>query len=344
METAKELFWIPRDDTRYVYSVAVVRALEHTLLRRKTLEAMARAESAQEALQELGETSYARFMSSGMTEASCELILRDVLLDTYSVMQRLMLDRELERAILSIHDYHNLKAVIESRLDEKESPVGTVPYGLIPVQDIALAVDSGVWHDIPEYLGHAYRAASKAYERNKDPRVFEMIIDLHALEHRVDPLLKAGDRSVRIYAEAFADVTNIKLLIRLNRLSPDLTTLEWAFCNRGSLPFGLFSSLLGKGSPAFIEHFSSTAYAKALREGLTYLEEKESYSVLDRELENILIGYLQQTKFTVFGPAPLISYVFAREHEVRMVRLVMSAKINRIPTERIVARLSMLYV
>jgi len=130
----------------------------------------------------------------------------------------------------------------------------------------------------------------------------------------------------------------------LNRLNPDLTTLEQAFCDRGSLPFTLYASLLGKGTPSLIERFSSSIYGKALRDGLAYLEENGSYSVLDRELENILIGFLHQSKFAVFGPAPLICHILAREHEVRMVRLVMKAKINKIPVERIVARLSMLYV
>ena len=344
METAKELFWIPADDTRYVYSVAVVRALEHTLLRRKTLEAMARADSAREALQELSETSYSRFMSSGVTESSFEHILRDVLKDTYELMHTLMIDSELSKAILSMYDYQNLKAVMESRLAQIETIQGVVPFGMVSVDALETAVDSGTWHDIPDYLINAYNAASKSYERHKDPRILEIIIDIQSMEQRIDPLVRVPDRSIRAYARAFADTANLKLLIRLNRMNPDLTTLERAFCSRGSLPFDLFSSLLGKGTPSIIEQFSSSPYNKALRDGLTYLDEQGSYSVLDRELENILIGHLIQSKFAVFGPAPLICHVLAREHEVRMVRLIMSAKINKIPVERIVARLSMLYV
>ena len=40
-----DLYFTHRDDTRFTYAVASVRALEHTLLHRKTLEGMARASS-----------------------------------------------------------------------------------------------------------------------------------------------------------------------------------------------------------------------------------------------------------------------------------------------------------
>ena len=81
-----------------------------------------------------------------------------------------------------------------------------------------------------------------------------------------------------------------------------------------------------------------------MRDGIEYLQDKGSYALLDRELENHLFITLRGARFLIFGPGPILAHTIAKEHEINMVRLVMVGKLNNIPEERIVARLPMLYV
>lgn len=341
---ARDMVWIPPDDTRYTYAVAVIRALEHTLLRRKTLEAMARAFSPEEAFQELGETFYVKFMSPGLSAAGFETLLSAVLKDTYGLFRRLVLDESLERAVLSVHDFHNLKAILKSKWSGLGEPVGLVPYGLFDPHQLASAVESGAWRDLSPALEHAATAAMKSFELASEPRRVEMIIDRSSMEARIAPLLALGAPAQQRYARALADTANIKLLVRLNHMDPDYTCLEHAFIEHGKIPFHTLAGILGKNTTAVIDALALTTYAKALREGLLYLEDQGSYAALDRELENLLMNSLRASRFTIFGAGPLLAHVFAREHEVRMVRLIMVAKMNNIPTDRLIARLSVLYV
>ena len=100
---------------------------------------------------------------------------------------------------------------------------------------------------------------------------------------------------------------------------------------------------LGKRLQSLADALSGTPYGKAVRDGIEHLQDRGSYALLDRELESQLFSTLRGARFLVFGPGPIIAHTVAKEHEISMVRLVMVAKSNRIPEERIVARLPVLY-
>ena len=46
----------------------------------------------------------------------------------------------------------------------------------------------------------------------------------------------------------------------------------------------------------------------------------------------------------VLGPEPVIAYLLAKENEIKIIRIIMVGKINRLPTEEIRERLRDVYV
>ncbi|MBN1425858.1 V-type ATPase subunit [Candidatus Fermentibacteria bacterium] len=335
------LLWIPPDDLRYAHGVSLVRAMEWTLLSRKTLDAMARADDAAEALEELSETHYASFMTPGQHVADFELILSRALESAYLLFRRLVLDPDLEQGALRLHDFHNLKAMLKANLEGSE-PVGIVPFGLVDARCIRDAVEGRDYQGLPLDLAAVARQALGSYQISRDPRLLEVIIDTAAVAARVSSFAGLNTQVLPDYAVLLADTTNIRTVVRMGRSNQDPSLFDLACIPGGSLPVDSLRLSLGKRA-TLGEVYSMTPYAKAVREGLAYLQEKNSYAVLDRELENLLIGTLRETRFVFFSPAPIVAFLLAREHEVRMIRLVMVAKINRIPAELIAARLPMLY-
>jgi V/A-type H+-transporting ATPase subunit C len=339
----RDLFWISRDDTRYTYAVAVVRALERTLLGSKTLEAMARAASSQEALEELGETSYGKFMLPGQRVEDLEPLLERVLVDAYALFQKLILDEELEQALLLPHDIHNVKALLKAHLAGSE-PVGIVPFGMLDVEALRPALESGLYRDLPPMIEPAVRQALDDFEMHTDPRRLEILLDQVALRCKITPLLALDSPVISAYARQLADVMNIRFAVRLSRSDPNTEILHLAFVKGGTIGMDTLETLLGKPLQALVDALSGTPYGKAVHEGIEYLQRQGSYALLDRELENQLVQTLRAARFLIFGPGPLLAHTMAKEHEVSMVRLVMVGKLNTIPSERIVARLPTLYV
>jgi V/A-type H+-transporting ATPase subunit C len=339
----RDLFWVPRDDTRYAYAVAVIRALERTLLGRKTLEAMAHASSPEEAFEELGETPYSKSMVPGQQVRDLEPLLERVLLDTYALFRELILDEDLEQALLFPHDIHNLKALLKARLANHEA-MGVVPYGILDINALKAALESDSYRDLHPMIEPTVRNAMNDYELRKDSRRLEVSLDHVALRCKITPLLALDSPVISAYARQLADVTNIQLAVRLSRSDPDVELLQLAFVEGGTIPAGTLEAALGKRLQTLADALSGTPYGKAVHEGIEYLQDKGSYARLDRELESQLLGTLRGARFLIFGPGPILAHTIAKEHEINMVRLVMVGKMNKIPEERIVARLPILYV
>jgi V/A-type H+-transporting ATPase subunit C len=327
---------------RHAYGASLIRALEGSLLSRKTLDAMARATDAAEALEELSETTYATHMAPGQRVADFEQILQRMLEEAYRLLRRLILDDDLEQGMLRVHDFHNLKAVMKASLAGVE-PKGLVRLGVVDPATIRAAAESGDYATIPPDMAEIARRVARAYEMVEDPRLLEVVLDGAAVGARVAALTRLNTPVMPDYAALLADTTNIRTLARVSRMNAESALFETAFIPGGRLNLDRLRAAVGKGSSAVVEACANTLYAKAMQEGLSYLQDRKSFAVLDRELENLLVAKLRETQFVFFSPAPIIAFVLAREHEVSMVRLVMVAKINGIPSDLIAARLPMLY-
>lgn len=338
-----DLYFTHRDDTRFTYAVAAVRALEHTLLRRKALEAMARASSTHEALEELAETSYAQFMDPGQTPEKIDAVLDRVLLDTYRLFRALVVDPGLEAAVFRVHDFHNLKALLKARFAGHE-PRGLVGYGLVDAALLRGALDSGNDRDVPPDLARVAAEAMRAFEVDADPQRLEILVDRAAIASRIAPFARADTPTLRNYARNLADVANLKLAIRLCRSDPDPSLLEAAYTEGGTIEVASLRRFLGRTPGALAEELPGSPLTAALREGVAFLEEHGSYGTLDREFETILAVTLREAHFETFGPAPVVAYALAREQETHLVRAVMVGKTNAVDPERTVARIPMLYV
>ncbi len=339
----RDLVWTPRDDTRYVYGVAVVRALESSFLQRKNLESMAREDSPEGALEQLGETFYVRFMAPDQHPEQFESILHEALLDTYGVFRSLVLDEDLENAVLRVHDFHNLKALLKAQIGG-DHVVGIVPFGLLDPDAVATAVRTGNYGLLPPVLAETAERATALYQRDPDPQRLEIVIDRAALRCRIEPLARLQGTAISEYAATLADTKNLRLTVRMSRTAPNPELFDEAFTEGGTIPAEVLRPCLGKKPGAVAEAVAGTRYGPILRHGIDYLHERGSCTLIDRELEDLLTTTLRRTRTEVFGPGPVLAHAFAREHEVAMIRMIMVAKLNRIPVDRILDRLSMLYV
>jgi V/A-type H+-transporting ATPase subunit C len=53
---------------------------------------------------------------------------------------------------------------------------------------------------------------------------------------------------------------------------------------------------------------------------------------------------IRDAKYVTFGPEPILAYIYAKESEIKNLRIIMVGKINNIPSEVIRERLREVYV
>jgi len=66
--------------------------------------------------------------------------------------------------------------------------------------------------------------------------------------------------------------------------------------------------------------------------------------VFEREIENLVMDYLQSAKKVTFGPEPLFAYGLARRQELKLIRLVVLGQMLNIPAFLLKERISQTYV
>ncbi|MBU0630108.1 MAG: V-type ATPase subunit [Candidatus Margulisbacteria bacterium] len=95
---------------------------------------------------------------------------------------------------------------------------------------------------------------------------------------------------------------------------------------------------------AMIERFRYTVYARPVAIGLEELKKSGSLFGLEREIDNYLMMIMKNARYLSFGIEPLLGYLFAREHEVRMLRLVLTGKLLQVKVDQLRERLRTTYV
>ena len=62
-------------------------------------------------------------------------------------------------------------------------------------------------------------------------------------------------------------------------------------------------------------------------------------SELEKIAENYLMELNRDSKYIVFGPEPLFTYLVAKEREINAIRMIMVSKINNISPDKVKERL-----
>jgi len=65
----------------------------------------------------------------------------------------------------------------------------------------------------------------------------------------------------------------------------------------------------------------------------------KSFLKTEQQCEQHLTGFLKTTVSITAGPQPLVAYLLMKENEIRMVRLILTAKKNFLDTKLILDRI-----
>jgi V/A-type H+/Na+-transporting ATPase subunit C len=107
----------------------------------------------------------------------------------------------------------------------------------------------------------------------------------------------------------------------------------------GRLPFDRLLSLVDEPLESVITSLAMSDYSELASEGLREWIDHGSAARLEKLSDDYITTYLKRGKWTPFGPEPLIGYLWAKEMEIKNIRLVLVGKINKLPAEAIRERL-----
>lgn len=362
-----------KDDSRYAYAVGRIRVLETRLLDSTVIQRMLEADSPQAALDALANTEYETPLSKIESESDFEVALRGEMERIYALADKLTQDKELTDIFRIKWDFHNLKVLLKQKYlqsitDIQKHPTDVsdilVQSGLEDLDELKEAVmseDGKSRRRLPQYLQEAIAEVESEFEVEIDPQLIDIVLDKHTQVLNYQRASKYS-RFLQNYFLISIDLHNIKSLLRVkilcqsprSRLSQRgaggdflrKVLLDNGRCTRKEVhpTPELFLNQFEESIPNFAGSIKQTDYYELVAAGIQSWTENHSLGVLEKLADNYLLNYLKQAKYAILGVEPLLSYLLAKEHEIKLIRIIMIGKLNGLPSASIRERLRETYV
>ncbi|MHC4518879.1 MAG: V-type ATPase subunit [Planctomycetota bacterium] len=336
-ETMFEFLTYPQvgaDDWRYTSQSAEVRVMEMQLLTRAVLMDMANAPDFASAVGSLVGGDYAISQANARMEDVEALLLEKRTLVRESFAEW-MLDEAVVTLFKSRDDFANLRLALRRVLTDR--PVGSdySADGNAAPDVLEQVFEEENYALFPDYLAEATEQAILAYYQDKKIPQIDHVIDRCEAEYKIAQALELGDVFLMNLFRLQIDLTNIRTVLRLKHLDADQ---RHVLLPGGFLEADRLREAFDHGYDGLGQLFFATPYHRIVEVGAGYVVSDESFLKVEQQCDEYLTGYLRSTSQITAGPQPIIAYLLLKEHEIRTVRLILTAKKNLLDTKLILDR------
>ncbi|WP_068268515.1 V-type ATPase subunit [Caviibacter abscessus] len=304
------------DKMEYVQAAALVKVAEKKLLNSAKLMRMIDANTALDILKILSETDYSKSMAGVVKEEDYEEILSNEIKKVYSFARTLAKKHQEIVDILALkYEFQNLKLRLKASMKNKN-----VDQYFVKLSNIDLE--------------NEYKKAYEMLEKTNDISQAVIYIDKMYYEKLKIECEKTGLEIFSKYYNLLIDSYNLLTFLRLKNQNRSIKYANYCIFD----------------NEALLNIYEKDSYMEDLRKMFDDKSMWEKFaktgkiSVIEKELDNLQISLIKQYKDVNYGVEPIITYILAKEYEMKAIRLIMTGKINKINTNIIKERMREIYV
>lgn len=324
-------------------AVMRVKVLEKRLLSRARVERMIEAKDVSEVYRILQETEYQGSFIGVENPYDYEVLLNNELKRVYGLMDELTGEKVITDIISLRYFYHNLKVMVKEYAQDSKLDSLYVDFGY-DIKAIKSAFLSDNYENIDPIVEKALKETKKVYEETDDPQKIDIILDKYYFIH-LNKLVENVDIPLFLnYVKDLIDFTNIKTLLRVRKLGKDIRFLEEVLVPGGNISLQKISLSINDDLDTISEKFEDEKIGPKIVLGIKSFKETNRLSEYEKIMDNSLMDLNEESKTIIFGPEPLFSYLYAKETENKILRMIMVSKLNNLSPEIIRERLRDLYV
>jgi len=322
------------ENTQYAFSVASIRVKESSLFGQTEMEQLLAVPTYTAALSFLSEHGWE--IPAERTETNT--ILRRELLRTWDFLCEIAPDISVLYPLILRKDYHNLKAGIKSSLSGFDVNMYFMSPSTISHELMVDAITRRQFDILPEPFAAVGEEAYDALVRTSDGQLADILIDCAALNDILSRAKATRNKLVTDLSELYCAAANMKTAIRAARTGKNEEFLQRALSECGTLEKKVLVTEAARGFEPLMAYLAGTVYSA----GAALVS--ESPAAFEKWCDDEGIALLERTKYEFFGPEPLIAYYFSKEAEIKNVRILLAAKENKLPADKVRQRLRRLYV
>jgi V/A-type H+-transporting ATPase subunit C len=328
----------------YAYASARIRAREPKLLGKSHYDRMLEAPTAVEAYKVLTESEYGVAGSGTGSVFDFEKLLSDEMHKCYLLLMEIAPQAELVKAFQRRHDYFNIKVLLKAEFSGKQTPPILMETGTIGSETISRMIRERDYSELTPIMQEVIGEIRDVFSRTQDPQTVDLLLDRASYRQLTEDLNDIGSPYLHKIARIMTDITNIKMFIRARSLNKSWDFIRNLLLEGGSIQEKVWFENSEKPVDDFVEGIRTTEYGEATGKGWELFKTKSNISGLEKLLDDFLMKFVREAKMVTMGVEPLIAYLFAKETEIRNVRIIMTGKINELPVDLIRERLREGYV
>jgi V/A-type H+-transporting ATPase subunit C len=328
------------DRTIFAQSVSRIRFLETRMLNKAKLEALIESRDFWDCLRLLQDSIYSEYILGASYEEGLKTALQNLYRDMYKTSPL----KELIDVLAIRYDAHNIKALIKSRVSSMDTRGILIDSGTIPLNALEAMIRDENFRDMPKIFRKYVEEALSNYKNNGDPQNIDITIDKAMYEYMLEKSSAEGFDYVLETVRLMIDITNIKAFMRVKIQDRGREFFKKVFIKGGRLDIDLFLNNMTDTIENFPNKIYHTDHFKWVKEGVEEYVKSRDLGSIEKYGDDFLINFIKKTKLMSFGPEPVIAYIISRENEIKLLRIILTGKMNNVSPDLIRERLRDTYV
>lgn len=337
----------------YQYARAVVEthSEEKKMLTKDTMERMLTEKNIEFILQELRRAGYFNETDIRLTKHNYDELLMESVEEFASVFSINQPKYEFLDMFFLEFDIYNIKSILMKRDKDLNYPARVlnipklravhykkISEGFLPMY--ATKYDDLFWKAKAVYE----EKGSKELQEYLDETFFDMLLKLAR---------DSGIPMFLAYAQSKIDFYNLMFFLRSIKIwetignppkEKALKIIESKLIKGGHIANYDIISLANMSQIQIQEFFENSFYGTSLEEGIRIYGYDKDLSILEKCMDNYLIGLCREHQFTSVGPEPIFGYLLGRRYEIINIRLILTSLFLKVPEEIVKERLRDTYV
>lgn len=340
-------------DNRYLYAAARTKTLETEFLDKNHIQQMLSASSPEAAMGVLSSTVYGVWINSLEGYRDYERMLLWELKKTKDYMEKNMPEQKWLTFLYSKYDAHNLKMMFKNTLLEKPNDGCFSELGNLTLEALKLQFAEKTFMGLDKNLKEGALGLVNTQGEGLNPKAIDVTLDRGLYKDLAAITEKSSSDLLKKWLRTQIDLINIETYLRIKNAHGGVSQIKEGLLENGYIAPAVFEKSFNEPLEHLQEKWIVYGYDQLLKRVFVGTRAEEKLGFTD-EGANALMGFekiaeahlyrlMEEAMYISFGPESLVRYALLKENETKMIRLIMTGKINAISGESIKERLSVAY-
>ena len=266
-----------------------------------------------------------------------EDVLKFESIKLYKLVKELLPDTNFADLFLCKNDYHNVKLILKAKISKKEYKNNLLDAGIIDLSKLEEYMAKENYNNFSKYMQSGIKEIIKYPEIEKNPYIIDCILDAKCFEEMKEISLKTECDFIKQYINKMINLININTFFRIYRtFNKDKKIFNVSYIDGGNISKNVFIESLGQDiqSSKLKYEINKQIFDEALY----------NYENFDKYCDNYVMDYMKEAKLKALTVEPIVAYIYAKETEIKNLRIILTGKINNINSNLIKERLRESYV